>query len=81
MKFYLMMHSTNFIYDYMVSEVTIHIVREETNCRHYMDYSFQLAARGLLYAPSHRQNNTYHGLFYTSHVALAGIRNSSMVPP
>ena len=28
--------------------------------------SFQLAARVRLYAPSHRQNNTYHGLCYSS---------------
>ena len=28
--------------------------------------------RVLLYAPSHRQDSTYHGLCYTSHGALAG---------
>ena len=33
-----------------------------------------------LYAPSHRQDNTYHGLCYTSRGALAGTRNSSMGP-
>ena len=32
----------------------------------------------LLYAPSHRQDSTYHGLCYTSRGALAGTRNSSM---
>ena len=31
-----------------------------------------------LYAPSHRQDNSYHGLCYTSRGALAGTRNSSM---
>ena len=30
-----------------------------------------LAARVLLYAPSHRQDSTYHGLCCTSHGALA----------
>ena len=35
--------------------------------------------RVLLYAPSHRQDNTYHGHCYTSHGALAGMRNSSNV--
>ena len=30
-----------------------------------MGYSFRLAARVLLYASSHRQDNTYHGLCYT----------------
>ena len=43
-----------------------------------MDYSFRLTARVLLYAPSHRQDSTYHGLCYISRGALAGTRNSSM---
>ena len=51
---------------------TILIVRKETRCRH-IGYSFRIAARVLLYAPSHRQDNTYHGLCYTSRGALAGI--------
>ena len=50
--------------------------REETCCRH-MGYSFRLT-RVLLYAPSHRQDSTYHGLCYTSRGALAGTRNSSL---
>ena len=37
---------------------------------------FWLTARVLLYAPSHRQNITYHNLCYTSDGALAGTRNS-----
>ena len=32
------------------------------------------------YAPSHREDSTYHSLWY-SHVALAGTRNSLMGPP
>ena len=81
--FYLTTHSTHFIYGYMASDIwlrTILIVREETRCRH-IGYSFRLAARVLLYAPSHRQDSTYHGLCYTSRGALAGTRNSSMGPP
>ena len=81
--FYLMTHSTHFIYGYMVSDIwlrTILIVRKETHCCH-IGYSYRLAARVLLYAPSHRQDNTYHGLCYTSRGALAGMRNSSMGPP
>ena len=81
--FYLATHSTHFIYGYMVSDIwlwTILIVRKETHCRH-IGYSYRLTARVLLYAPSHRQDNTYHGLCYTSHGALAGTRNSSMGPP
>ena len=75
--FYLTTHSTHFIYGYMV---TTQIAREETRCRH-MGYSFRLIARVLLYASSHRQDDTYHGLCYTSRGALAGTRNSSMGPP
>ena len=81
--FYLTTHSTHFIYGYMASDIwlrTILIVRKETRCRH-IGYSFRLAARVLLYAPSHRQDSTYHGLCYTSRGALAGTRNSSMGPP
>ena len=73
--FYLTTHSTHFIYGYMASDIwlrTILIVREETRCRH-ISCSYRLAARVLLYAPSHRQDNTYHGLCYTSRGALAGL--------
>ena len=59
---------------------TILIVRKETRCRH-IGYSYRLTARVLLYAPSHRQDNTYHSLCYTSRGALSGTRNSSMAPP
>ena len=55
------------------------IVRKETCCRH-IGYSFRLAAKVLLYAPSHIQDSTYHDLCYTSRRALAGTRNSSMGP-
>ena len=53
------------------------IVRNETRCCH-IGYFYRLTARVLLYAPSHRQDNTYHGLCYTSRGALAGTRNGSM---
>ena len=42
---------------------------------------FPISSKGFLYAPSHRQDSTYHGLCYTSRGALAGTRNSSMGPP
>ena len=76
--FYLTTHSTHFIYGYMASDIwlrTILIVRKETCCRH-IGYSYRLAARVLLYASSHRQDDTYHGLCYTSRGALAEMRNS-----
>ena len=72
--FYLTTHSIHFIYGYMASDIwlrTILVVRNETRCRH-IGYSYRLTARVLLYAPSHRQDNTYHGLCYTSRGALAG---------
>ena len=77
--FHLTTHSTHLIYGCMASDIwlrTILIVRKETRCRH-MGYSYRLTARVILYAPSHRQHNTYHGLCYTSRGALAGTRNSS----
>ena len=80
--FYLTTHSTHFIYGYMVPDIwlrTILIVRKETRCRH-IGYSFQLIAKVLLCAPSHRQDCRYQGLCYTSRGALAGMRNSSMGP-
>ena len=58
----------------------IQIAREKAHCCHYMGYFFHLAARDLLYAPSHRQDSTYHSRCYTSRGALAGTRNSSIAP-
>ena len=81
--FYLTTHSTLFIYSYMASDIwlrTILIVRKETRCRH-MGCSFWLTARVLLYAPSHRQDSTYHSFCYTICGALAGTKNSSMGSP
>ena len=67
--FYLMTHSAHFIEDH-----------SDARCRH-MGYSFRLTARVLLYAQSHRQDSTNHGLCYTSRGALAGMRNSLIGPP
>ena len=81
--FYLTTHSTHFIYGYMASDIwlrTILIVRKEFRCRH-IGYSFRLTSKVILYASSHRNNSTYHGLCYTSRGALAGMRNNSMGPP
>ena len=80
--FYLTTHSTHFIYGYMASDIWLRIiliVRKETRCCH-IGYSYRLTARVLLYAPSHRQDNTYHSLCCTSRGALAGTRNSSVGP-
>ena len=67
-------NDAHFIYGSMASDIwlrTILIVRKETRCRQ-IGYSFRLAARVLLYASSHRQDNTYQGLCYTSRGTLAG---------
>ena len=59
--FYLTTHSKHFIYGYMALDLwlrTILIVRKETRCRHIV-YSYRLTASVLLYAPFHRQDNTY----------------------
>ena len=79
--FYLTTHSTHFIYGYMASDIWLRIiliVRKETRCRH-IGYSYRLTARVLLYASSHRQDSTYHGLCYTSRGALAGMRTTKGV--
>ena len=76
--FYLMTHSTHFIYSYMASDIYMvknHSDSERgTRCHH-------IAARVLLHASSHRQDNTCHSLCYTSRGSLAGTRNSPMGPP
>ena len=77
---YLTTHSTHFIHGYMASDIwlrTILIVRKETRC-HHIGYSYRLTARVLLYAPSHRQDNTYHSLCYTSRGSLAAESNEWM---
>ena len=79
--FNLTTHSTHFILYGVTHMVKDHSDNEkESRCRH-IGYSFRLTARVLLYASSHRQDSTYHGLCYTSRGALAGTRNSSMDPP
>ena len=61
--------------------VKYHSDSERGNPLPHKGYSFRLIARVLLYAPSHRQDSSYHSLWYTSHGALAGMKNSSMVHP
>ena len=42
-------------------------------------YSFQLEARDILYAISHKQDSTHHSLCYTSCEALAGTKIAQWV--
>ena len=52
--FYLIIHSTHFIYSYLASDmVQNHSARDETRCHQNMCV-FRLAARDLLYVPSLR---------------------------
>ena len=60
-----------------------HIVKDHSDCKkgnllppHRL--LFLINSKDFLYAPSHRQDSTYHGLCYTSRGALAWTRNSSM---
>ena len=55
---YLTTHSTHYLRLYSVR----HMVKDHSD---YMGY-FRLAARVLLYASSHRQDNTNHGLCFNS---------------
>ena len=60
--FYLTTQSTHIrLYGVGHMVMTTQIAREETRC-HHTNYSFRLAGRVLLYAPSNRQNNTNQGL-------------------
>ena len=75
------MEKDSLFYGYMASDIwlrTTRIARADTHCCHYISYSFRLAARGILYAPSHRQDCTYHILWYASYEAQAGTKNRSM---
>ena len=79
---YLTTHSTHLrLYDvrHMVKDHS-DSERGKTCCRH-MCYSFRLAARVILYEPSPQTEGTYHGLYYTSRGALAGMRNKAIGPP
>ena len=79
--FYLMMHSTYFIYGYVVKDHSDEEKGNQLAPLHRLLFSFRLVARSLLYTPSHRQDSTCHCLYYTSHGVLAGMRNSFMGPP
>ena len=79
--FYLTTHSTHFIYGYMASDhmVKDHYDSEKGNPLPPHRLLLSISSKGsFIYTPSHRQDNTYHGLCYTSRGALAGTRNSSM---
>ena len=52
-------------------------MREETP----MGYSFRLAAKDFLYAPSYRHGSTYHSLCYTRYAALAEMRKKEINRP
>ena len=75
--FYLTTHSTHFIYGYMASD----IVRDSEIANPLAPHGllFPINNKVILYAPSHIQDSTYHGLCYTSRGALAGTRFMDMI--
>ena len=80
--FYLTTHSTHF---YLQLYGVRHMVKDHSDSERGNPLPphgllFPINSKGYFYAPSHRQDNTYHGLCYTSRGALAGTRNSSMGP-
>ena len=77
--FYLTTHSTHFIYCYMASEIWSRTIfdSEKGNPLPPHRLLYPINNKGsFIYAPSHRQDNTYHGLCYTSRGALAETRQS-----
>ena len=74
--FYSTLDSTYFIYGYMVLG---YIVKDhlDSERNHYMGYSFRLAAKNILRAPSNRRDHTDHDLCYIGCGALAGNSSSS----
>ena len=71
--FYLTTHSTHFIYGYMASD------SERENPLSQQGLLFPISSKGSFICII-RQDDTYHGLCYTSRGVLAGTRNSSMGP-
>ena len=68
--FYLTTHSTHLVYGYMASDmVKDHSDSEKGNPLLPHRLLLSINNKVFLYAPSHRQDNTYHGLCYTSHGA------------
>ena len=66
--FYLTTHSTHFIYGYMASDIMVkdHSDNERENPLPPHRLLFPISSKGsFIYASSHRQDNTYHGLCYT----------------
>ena len=62
---------------YLRSYGVRHMVKDHSDSER--GYSFRLTARVLLYAPSQRQDSTYHGLCYTSRGALAGTYGAGVI--
>ena len=75
---YLTMHSTHIIgIRHMVKDLSDN-ERQNPLPPHGL---FLISSKGSLYASSHKHDNTYHDLYYSSCGAQAEIRNSSMGPP
>ena len=69
--FYSTTHSTHFIYGYMASDI---------NPLPPHRLLFPISSKVLLYASSHRQDSTYHGLCYTSRGVIRELTRSRSKP-
>ena len=54
-----------------------HMVKDHYDSEKGNPLLLSINSKGSSYAPSHRQDNTYHGLCYTSRGALAGTTDGS----
>ena len=83
--FYLTIHSTHFIYGYMAYGYR-HMAKDQLDSERgnplppLYGHSFQLVARDLLHASSHRRDSAHHDICYTSGGVLGGTQNSSVGP-
>ena len=81
--FYLTMHSTHF---YLRLYGIRHMVKDHSDSKRGNPLPphgllFSISCKGSFICIIHRQDNTYHGLCYTSRGALSGMSNSWMGPP
>ena len=80
--FYLMMHSTCFIYGYMVLDEWLKDHGDSQRRNLFLPLQglfFLINTKGsYMYHPTY---NIYHSLCYTSRGALTGMRSSSLSPP
>ena len=74
--FYLTRHSTHMAYEeYDKTRIKDHLHSERENPLPPHGLLFPISSKGFLYASSHREDNAYDDLCYTSRGALAETRS------